>query len=51
MLENHPSRDAIRLENVLAALGNPMRMAVVALLAQGRRAAAVRCCKAYPNQP
>lgn len=35
MLENHPSRDAIRLENVLAALGNPMRMAVVALLAQG----------------
>ncbi|MCW0321769.1 ArsR/SmtB family transcription factor [Pantoea dispersa] len=35
MLENHPSRDVIRLENVLAALGNPMRMAVVALLAQG----------------
>ena len=49
MLENHPSRDAIRLENVLAALGNPMRMAVVALLAQG--GAAARCCKAYPNLP
>lgn len=34
MLENHPSRAAIRLENVLAALGNPMRLAVIALLAE-----------------
>jgi len=35
MLENHPQRDDIRLENVLAALGNPMRMSVVAILADG----------------
>lgn len=35
MLENHPQRDEIRLENVLAALGNPMRMSVVNILADG----------------
>lgn len=35
MLENHPSRDAIRLENVLTALGNPLRMAVIVVLAGG----------------
>lgn len=35
MLENHPQRDEIRLENVLAALGNPLRMSVVAILAEG----------------
>ncbi|PIF15052.1 MULTISPECIES: ArsR/SmtB family transcription factor [Pantoea] len=35
MRENHPSREEIRLENVLAALGNPMRMTVVSILADG----------------
>lgn len=35
MLENHPLRADIRLENVLAALGNPMRMSVVSTLAAG----------------
>ncbi|MDI9219622.1 helix-turn-helix transcriptional regulator [Pantoea sp. EA-12] len=35
MLENHPQRADIRLENVLAALGNPMRMSVVSTLAAG----------------
>ncbi|EJL88849.1 helix-turn-helix transcriptional regulator [Pantoea sp. BIGb0393] len=35
MLENHPPRADIRLENVLAALGNPMRMTVVSILADG----------------
>jgi DNA-binding transcriptional ArsR family regulator len=35
MLENHPQRAEIRLENVLAALGNPMRMSVVSILAEG----------------
>lgn len=35
MLENHPQRADIRLENVLAALGNPMRMSVVSILADG----------------
>lgn len=35
MLDNHPQRDEIRLEQVLAALGNPMRMAVITLLADG----------------
>ncbi|RBQ16792.1 transcriptional regulator [Spongiactinospora rosea] len=28
----HPTRDQIRLENVLTALGNPMRLAVVRVL-------------------
>ena len=35
MLENHPQRAEIRLENVLAALGNPLRMSVVSILAGG----------------
>ncbi|ORM73333.1 transcriptional regulator [Pantoea wallisii] len=35
MLENHPQRAAIRLEQVLTALGNPLRMAVIAVLADG----------------
>ncbi|WP_312179381.1 helix-turn-helix transcriptional regulator [Pantoea sp. CTOTU46764] len=35
MLENHPQRDEIRLENVLVALGNPMRMTVISILADG----------------
>lgn len=35
MLENHPLRADIRLEHVLAALGNPMRMSVVNTLAAG----------------
>lgn len=35
MQPQHPSRDDIRLENVLAALANPLRMAVVQVIAQG----------------
>lgn len=34
MLENHPQPQAIALENVLFALGNPVRLAVVRALAQ-----------------
>ena len=33
MLPNHPEREQIRLENVLAALGNPLRMSIVRVLA------------------
>ncbi|MDX5629107.1 MULTISPECIES: helix-turn-helix domain-containing protein [unclassified Brenneria] len=32
---NHPDRDQIRLENVLTALGNPVRLTVVRVLANG----------------
>lgn len=35
MMTNHPDRDQIRLENVLAALGNPLRLTVVRVLANG----------------
>ncbi|ORM61853.1 transcriptional regulator [Pantoea rodasii] len=35
MLDNHPQCNEIRLEQVLAALGNPMRMSVVSILADG----------------
>ncbi|MEV6412421.1 helix-turn-helix domain-containing protein [Kribbella sp. NPDC051718] len=36
MLEpHHPAREQIRLEDVLAALGNPLRMTVLQVLANG----------------
>lgn len=35
MLPNHPGRDQIRLENVLIALGNPLRLAAIRVLARG----------------
>src|SRR5471030_1153711 len=35
MIANHPEREQIRLENVLTALGNPLRLAVVRALAKG----------------
>ncbi|MBO9680918.1 MAG: helix-turn-helix transcriptional regulator [Acidovorax sp.] len=39
MIANHPDREQIRLESVLSALGNPLRLAVVrALAASGERA-------------
>ncbi|MFC9327063.1 ArsR/SmtB family transcription factor [Kitasatospora sp. NPDC057015] len=31
----HPSRDRIRLDHVLAALGNPMRLTIVRILSDG----------------
>ncbi|MFC9252075.1 ArsR/SmtB family transcription factor [Amycolatopsis thailandensis] len=34
MIAQHPERDQIRLENVLAALGNPIRLNIVRILAQ-----------------
>lgn len=34
MLENHPQPQDIKLENVLFALGNPLRLAIVQTLAQ-----------------
>ncbi|MGW5349754.1 ArsR/SmtB family transcription factor [Streptomyces sp. NPDC004031] len=35
MLVSHPTREQIRLENVLTALGHPMRLSVVRTLAAG----------------
>ncbi|MDC9598226.1 helix-turn-helix domain-containing protein [Xenorhabdus sp. XENO-2] len=35
MLPNHPARDAIRLENIFVALGNPIRLAALNIIAQG----------------
>ncbi|MGD8106394.1 ArsR/SmtB family transcription factor [Pantoea sp. FN0302] len=35
MLSNHPDTEQIRLENVLTALGNPLRLTVVRVLAGG----------------
>ena len=35
MIANHPEREHIRLENVLFALGNPMRLEIVRILADG----------------
>ncbi|PPT91494.1 transcriptional regulator [Xanthomonas theicola] len=35
MTPNHPDRDQIRLENVLTALGNPLRLTVMRVLAGG----------------
>jgi DNA-binding transcriptional ArsR family regulator len=32
---HHPTRDQLRLEDVLAALGNPLRMTVLQVLANG----------------
>ncbi|MDA2807635.1 ArsR/SmtB family transcription factor [Nocardiopsis suaedae] len=36
MIPQHPERDQIRIDNVMSALGNPMRLAVVRVLADGR---------------
>ncbi|MCU5772431.1 ArsR family transcriptional regulator [Erwiniaceae bacterium BAC15a-03b] len=39
MIANHPEREQLRLENVLFALGNPMRLEIVQTLAnQGEQA-------------
>lgn len=35
MIANHPDTEEIRLENVLTALGNPLRLTVVRVLAGG----------------
>lgn len=35
MIANHPEREQIRLENVLFALGNPLRLEIVRQLAGG----------------
>ena len=35
MIANHPEREQIRLENVLSALGNPLRLEIIRTLADG----------------
>ncbi len=38
MIANHPEREQIRLENVLSALGNPLRLEIIRTLADGSEA-------------
>ncbi|HBY1517289.1 TPA: helix-turn-helix transcriptional regulator, partial [Klebsiella aerogenes] len=35
MIANHPEREQIRLENVLFALGNPLRLEIIRTLSDG----------------
>lgn len=35
MIQNHPEPEQIQLENVLFALGNPLRLAIIRQLADG----------------
>lgn len=35
MIANHPEREQIRTENVLSALGNPLRLEIIRTLANG----------------
>ena len=45
---NHPARDAIRLENVFVALGNPIRLAAIHMIAQGDE---FLCCDILSDIP
>ncbi|UOO81219.1 helix-turn-helix domain-containing protein [Uruburuella testudinis] len=45
---NHPAREQIRLENVLVALGNPLRLAAVRMIAEG---GPHPCCAVLPGVP
>ena len=38
MIPNHPEPEQIQLENVLLALGNPLRLAIIRQLADGNEA-------------
>lgn len=49
MTPNHPERDQIRLENVLAALGNPLRLTVVRALAAGDERACSAVLQGIPK--
>ncbi|MCG8157556.1 helix-turn-helix transcriptional regulator [Brenneria goodwinii] len=49
MMINHPDRDQIRLENVLAALGNPLRLTVVRVLANGGEFACSAVLRGIPK--
>lgn len=46
MVANHPKRDDIRLDLVLAALGSPLRLAAVRAIAQGEEHP---CCAVLPQ--
>lgn len=47
-LANHPSRELIRLEHVFVALGNPLRLAAVHVIAQGDE---FLCCDVLSDIP
>ena len=46
MIANHPEREQIRLENVLSALGNPLRLEIIRTLADGSE----RSCNALRQE-
>lgn len=46
---NHPDRDQIRLESVLLALGNPLRLTVVRALADGGERACSAVLQGIPK--
>ncbi|WP_244168410.1 MULTISPECIES: ArsR/SmtB family transcription factor [Pseudomonas] len=48
ILANHPARELIRLEHVFGALGNPLRLAAVHMIAQGDE---FLCCDVLPDIP
>lgn len=49
MIPNHPDREQIRLENVLAALGNPLRLTVIRALAAGDERACSAVLQGIPK--
>ncbi|OZI34161.1 transcriptional regulator [Bordetella genomosp. 10] len=49
MIPNHPDRGQIRLENVLTALGNPLRLTVVRALAAGEERACSAVLQGIPK--
>ena len=56
MIPNHPETEQILLENVLFALGNPLRLSIIRRLADGgelscKRAAPGRCGEIHHDPP
>ncbi|MEY1387882.1 hypothetical protein AB7044_01985 [Providencia stuartii] len=49
-LANHPQSNEIRLENVMSALSNPLRLAAVRMIAEGGSTHAVQFYLRWENQ-
>ncbi|EPK6164136.1 hypothetical protein KY207_003240 [Providencia stuartii] len=49
-LANHPQSNEIRLENVMSALSNPLRLATVRMIAEGGSTHAVQFYLRWENQ-
>lgn len=48
MIGSHPDRDSICLDKVLSALGSPIRLAAVKVIAEGGECP---CCAVLPHMP